>query len=68
MCVGRTSDVPVGQVAADFGIAELCLCRWIHKAEQAEGPNVPTVSEPTECRALKRRIQGLFAFEGVVAG
>ncbi|MFD1102725.1 transposase [Schaalia naturae] len=57
--VARTSEAPLRQVAKDFGIAESCLRRWVHKAELAEDPQAPAVSESGELRALKRRNQVL---------
>ncbi len=57
--VARTSDAPLRQVAKDFGVAESCLRRWVRKAELAEDPQAPVVSESGELRALKRRNQVL---------
>ncbi len=57
--VARTGDAPLRQVAKDFGIAESCLRRWMRKAEQAEDPEAPAVSQSADLRALKRRNQVL---------
>lgn len=57
--VARTSDAPLRQVAKDFGVAESCLRRWVRKAELAEDPQAPVVSESGELRALRRRNQVL---------
>lgn len=55
--VARTSGAPIRQIAQDFGIAQSCVRRWMHKAEHDENPSSLVVSESAELRALKRRNQ-----------
>ncbi|MDT0200547.1 transposase [Nocardioides sp. AE5] len=54
----REPDVPLKQVAADFGISESCLRNWLAKADVEDGtrPGV-TDAERVENRELKKRLR-----------
>ena len=56
VAVARKGDVPVSQIAKDFGISESCLHRWLQISDIDEGirPGV-TTAEAVEVRELKRR-------------
>ena len=44
------------QIAADFGIHEMTLNKWLRKADAAEsGPAGVSAAQDSELRALKRR-------------
>jgi transposase len=54
--VARRREVPVSQLARDFGVSEATLHNWLKKAEMEEGvrPGLPE-RDATEMRELKRR-------------
>jgi transposase len=56
VAVARKGDVPLTQVAKDFGISNSCLHRWLRQADIDEGtkPGV-TTDEAAELRELKKR-------------
>lgn len=56
VAVARRGEMPVAQVAKDFGISESCLRGWLAKAAVEAGirPGV-TAAENEELKALKRR-------------
>jgi len=52
----RDHGTTLKQIAADFGISESCLHRWLRQAEIDDGAREgASSSELTELRALKRR-------------
>lgn len=56
VAVARAGEVPVAQVAKDFGISESCLRNWLHAADVEDGSRPgTTASESAELRELKRR-------------
>ena len=56
VAVSRKRECTLRQVAADFGISESCLHRWLKEADADDGvrPGVTSV-EAAELRELKRR-------------
>lgn len=54
----RESGVTVAQIAADFGVHEMTLHKWLRAADVENGarPGV-TAGESAELRELKRRIR-----------
>ena len=56
VAVARKGEIPIAQVAKDFGIAESCLRRWLAQDDVEAGvkPGV-TKAENEELKALKRR-------------
>ncbi len=56
VAVARKGQVPLNQIAKDFGISEGCLHGWMKKADVEDGDR-PGVSEKQsgEVRALKKR-------------
>lgn len=56
VAVARKNEVPLNQVAKDFGISVSCLAGWLKRADIQDGarPGV-TVAEQAENRELKRR-------------
>ena len=58
----RGPDVRTEDIAADFGISELCLTNWLTAADGEDGVKAgPTAAENAELRAAKRRIRLLEA-------
>jgi len=54
----REPEQTVKQIAADFGIAESCLRRWMHQAAVEEGSKAGTTNaQNTENRELKKRVR-----------
>ena len=56
VAIARKGEMPIAQVAKDFGITESCLRRWLAKDDVEAGirPGV-TKAENEELKALKRR-------------
>jgi len=56
VAVARQGDVPLKQVARDFGISESCLANWLRSADVENGkrPGM-TRDESTELRDLRKR-------------
>lgn len=54
----RAPGQQLGQIAADFGISESCLAKWMKQADVADGvrPGV-TADESAQLRELKKRNQ-----------
>ena len=53
---GRDSRVTLRRVAADFGISETCLQKWLKHAEVEDGHRPgTTAAEAIEVRELRRR-------------
>lgn len=56
VAVARRREVPMSQIARDFGISQSCLKRWVHRAEIEDGHREGlTLAEEAEIRALKKR-------------
>jgi transposase-like protein len=56
VAMARKRDVPMSQVARDFGISQSCLSRWVRRAEIEDGQREGlTLAEEAEIRALKKR-------------
>jgi transposase len=56
VAVARKGDATLREIAADFGISESCLHRWLRQAEIDDGAREgASSSELNELRALKRR-------------
>jgi len=54
--VARRREVPMSQIAKDFGISESCLHRWVTRAEIEDGVREGlTLAEQAEIRELKKR-------------
>ena len=54
--VARRGEVPLAQIARDFGISEATVYNWVNRADVEDGNRSgETESERTEIRALKRR-------------
>lgn len=56
VAVARKGEIPIAQVAKDFGITESCLRRWLAQDDVEAGikPGI-TKAESEELKALKRR-------------
>lgn len=56
VAVARKGEVPLRQVAKDFGISEACLHRWLKVADTDDGirPGT-TTTESAELRELRKR-------------
>src|SRR6266511_938658 len=56
VAVARRKEVPMSQIAKDFGISETCLHRWMKRAEIEDGLREGlTLAEEAEIRELKKR-------------
>ncbi len=56
IAVARRKEVPLSQIAKDFGISQTCLHRWIRRAEIEDGVREGlTLAEEAEIRELKKR-------------
>jgi len=54
----REPDVPLKQIAADFGVSETCLQRWLARADAQDGANrEDTAGQDVELREAKKRIR-----------
>ena len=60
VAVARQGEMPIEQVAKDFGITESCLRRWLARDDVEAGvrPGV-TQAESEELRKAKRRVREL---------
>ncbi len=58
VAVARKGEVPLKQIAKDFGISEGCLSNWMKKAD-VEGGKRPGVTDADrgELREAKKRIR-----------
>ncbi len=58
VAVARKGQVPLNQIAKDFGISEGCLHGWMKKADVEDGdrPGV-TAKDATELREARKRIR-----------
>jgi len=56
VAVARKGEVPLAQVAKDFGVSESCLRNWLTKVDVNDGrrPGV-SAADSAELRELKRR-------------
>ena len=56
VAVARRGEMPLKQVAKDFGISESCLANWLRAADVEDGtrPSV-TREESAELRELRKR-------------
>ncbi len=56
VAVARRREVPLSQVAKDFGISQSCLNRWVKRAEIEDGAREGlTLAEEAEIRELRKR-------------
>ena len=56
VAVALPKEVPLSQVARDFGISESCLHRWVRRAEIEQGVREGlTLAEEAEIRELRKR-------------
>jgi transposase len=56
VAVARKGEVPLAQIAKDFGISESCLHRWLKIADVDDGiRGGVTSAESVELREIKRR-------------
>ncbi len=56
IAVARKGEVPLSQIARDFGISESCLHRWLKIADTDDGIRPGTTStESAELRELRKR-------------
>jgi transposase-like protein len=56
VAAARKGEVPLKQVAADFGISESCLSNWLRAAEVEDGKRAGfTREESAELRELRKR-------------
>ncbi len=60
VAIARKGELPIRQVAKDFGVSESCLQRWLKIADVEDGkrPGV-TTSESEALRELKKRNRAL---------
>ena len=60
VAVARKGEIPIAQVAKDFGITESCLRRWLAQDDVEAGirPGVTKV-ESEELKKTKRRVREL---------
>lgn len=58
VAVARKREVPLSQIAKDFGISEACLHNWLKRADVEDGitPGV-TGQDAVELREAKKRIR-----------
>lgn len=56
IAVACKGEVPIGQIAKDFGISESCLRNWLVKADRADAPAGDNRSA-AELREAKKRIR-----------
>lgn len=64
IAVARKGEAPIRQVAADFGISETCLKRWLRIADREGGIDRSTahvarapLDESAELREARKRIR-----------
>lgn len=58
VAMNRDPGVSLRRIAADFGISETCLQNWVRQAAKETGPtSVPTGTEESEARELRRRVK-----------
>ena len=56
VAVARKGQAPLSRIAADFGISESCLHRWLKLADIEDGVRPgATVTESAELRELRKR-------------
>jgi transposase-like protein len=56
VAVARRREVPMGQVAKDFGVSQSCLSRWVKRAEIEDGQREGmTLADEAEVRELRKR-------------
>ena len=56
VAVARRREVPIVQIAKDFGISPSCVQRWLKRAEIEDGVREGrTLAEEAEIRELKKR-------------
>lgn len=60
VALARKGEIPIRQVAVDFGITESCLRRWLAQDDVATGrkPGV-TTTENDELKKARRRVREL---------
>jgi len=60
VAIARKGELPIRQVARDFGVSESCLQRWLKIADVEDGkrPGV-SASESEALRELKKRNRAL---------
>ena len=60
VAIARKGELPIRQIAKDFGVSESCLQRWLKIADVEDGkrPGV-TTSESEALRELKKRNRAL---------
>lgn len=59
IALARRRDIPVAQIARDFGISSFTVYEWVKKADQEDGVfELSHNDDPTE-RELRRRIRTL---------
>ena len=58
VAIARKGQMPIAQVAKDFGIAESCLRNWMRRADIEAGARPgTTAAENAELREAKKRIR-----------
>ena len=56
VAIARKREVPMRQIAQDFGISESCLHRWVRQAEIDDGVQEGvSTSDRDELRELRKR-------------
>ena len=56
VAIARKREVPMRQLARDFGISESCLHRWVHQAEIDDGVQEGvSTADRDELRELRKR-------------
>lgn len=60
VAVARTGEIPLTQIAKDFGISQSCVKNWVKQADIEDGHQPGTsCDESTELREARKRIRQL---------
>ncbi|MBF6221734.1 transposase [Nocardia abscessus] len=60
VAVARKGEIPLTQIAKDFGISQSCVKNWVRQADMEDGHRPgATADESAELREARRRIRQL---------
>jgi transposase-like protein len=59
LAIALKREVPVTQLAKDFGVSAASIHNWVTKAEGGLGAKKPSDIDPVEIRAAQKRIRTL---------
>ncbi len=59
LAIALKREMPVTQLAKDFGVSAASIHGWVTAAEGSAGPRKPGDQDPVELRAAQKRIRTL---------